>query len=259
MGQIAVNLPVPAFNGEGAAVDVSSFGPLKTIVVSGGADAIIVIQMSNDPGGTNWPPLAVFQQSGTQSTSVAARWLRAVTQQYRSGTPACDVGGTNEGSSFVQLPVPVGNGTGAPVDVSAMGVFKTPFVGGDFRGALNIEISEDGTNWATAFSFNNPGQISNSFAAQFMRVRRNGVPEINPGLPDVYLGATDQTPGDRGVAISAGTQSVGTGTVAFANSNGLSFGMSDSSQVTASMDAFRSIIGAGSTATGPTFSFLNTN
>jgi hypothetical protein len=37
-----------------------------------------------------------------------------------------------------------------------------------------------------------------------------------------------------GVGLSAGTQSVSTGTVAFANSNGISFGMSGSNQITAS-------------------------
>lgn len=40
--------------------------------------------------------------------------------------------------------------------------------------------------------------------------------------------------GGGGVALSAGTQSVSTGTVVFSNSNGISFGMSGSSRVTAS-------------------------
>jgi len=40
--------------------------------------------------------------------------------------------------------------------------------------------------------------------------------------------------GGGGAALSAGTQSVSTGTVAFANSNGISFGMSGSNQITAS-------------------------
>ncbi len=42
------------------------------------------------------------------------------------------------------------------------------------------------------------------------------------------------SPGGGGAAISAGAQSVSTGTVAFANSNGITFGMSGSSQITAS-------------------------
>ena len=40
--------------------------------------------------------------------------------------------------------------------------------------------------------------------------------------------------GGGGVALSAGTQSVSSGTVSFANSNGISFGMSGSNQITAS-------------------------
>ena len=41
--------------------------------------------------------------------------------------------------------------------------------------------------------------------------------------------------GGGGVAVSAGTQSANTGTVLFADSNGISFGMSDSSQITATL------------------------
>lgn len=47
--------------------------------------------------------------------------------------------------------------------------------------------------------------------------------------------------GGGGAAISAGTQSANTGTIAFANSNGVSFGMSGSSQITASYDGLRGI------------------
>lgn len=43
--------------------------------------------------------------------------------------------------------------------------------------------------------------------------------------------------GGGGVAISAGTQSVSTGTMVFSNSNGVTFGMSGSSQITASVAA----------------------
>lgn len=43
--------------------------------------------------------------------------------------------------------------------------------------------------------------------------------------------------GGGGVALSAGTQSVSTGTVVFSNSNGVTFGMSGSSRITASVAA----------------------
>ena len=48
------------------------------------------------------------------------------------------------------------------------------------------------------------------------------------------LSLSAAAPGGGGVGLSAGTQSVSTGTVVFANSNGVSFGMSGSNQVTAS-------------------------
>lgn len=259
MGQIAVNLPVPVGNGVGTPVDVSAMGPLKTITLGGGATCVVVVEISNDVVPQNWAPLWVFPASGVKSIDIACRWMRATVQQYLKGTPQVDVGGTDEGATFVQLIAPAGDGAGAAVDISALGLFKTVHIGDNFRGQTNIEISEDGVSWATVLSFQNPGQQSTLAAAQWMRVSRNGVPTIAPGLPVVFVGFTTPMSGDRGVAISAGTQSVGTGTVAFANSNGVSFGMSDFSQVTASMDAFRSIIGQGSTATGPTFSFANTN
>ncbi len=237
MAQVFANLPAPSANGSGAPVDVSSFGPLKTITVSGGAQAVIVVEMSNDPGGVYWTPVWVFQNGGQRSFQIACRWLRATVQQYLVGTPSVNVGGTNEGASFVQLVAPPGEGAGSSVNVSLLGLFKTVHVGGDFRGSLQVEISEDGTNWAGAFSFSNPGSQSGELAAKFMRISRNGVPLVNPGLPTIYVGFTDPVSGDRGVAVSAGTQMANTGTVIFSNSNGVSFGMSDSSVVTASVDA----------------------
>lgn len=260
MAQIEFNLPLPVGNGVGTPVDVSTMGLLKTIVCGGGATCVITVEMSNDVVAQNFAPVAVFNQSGQQVVFGAYRWMRATVREFLRGTPQVDVGGTNDGSTFVQLVAPPDDGVGAAVDVSAMGLYKTAYIGGDFRGAMNLEISEDGVSWATLFSFNNPGQQTTIVAAQWMRVRRNGVPEIVPGLPTVYIGAADPVTGPGGLgAISAGSQLASSGTLAFANSNGVSFGMSASSQITASMDAFRSIIALGSTATGPTLSFVNTN
>lgn len=65
--------------------------------------------------------------------------------------------------------------------------------------------------------------------------------------------------GSGNFAIEAGTQSVDAGTVIFADSNGLSFAMSGSSQITASMDALRSVVAGGGTVTGPGVTFSNSN
>jgi hypothetical protein len=56
----------------------------------------------------------------------------------------------------------------------------------------------------------------------------------NGGSMTVTISAAAGGPGGGGPALSAGTQSVSTGTVLFADSNGISFGMSGSSRITAS-------------------------
>jgi hypothetical protein len=69
--------------------------------------------------------------------------------------------------------------------------------------------------------------------------------------------------GPAAVGASAGTQSGGTGTIQFVNSNGISFGMSNSSQITASYTVptetpFGMSAGTQSVSTG-TVSFANSN
>lgn len=262
MAQIFVNLPAPAGNGTGAPADMSAFGPLKTIAVSGGANCTVNVEMSNDAGAVFWAPVCtVGPTGGTFQFSGVARWMRVrVSQFLGSAAPVINVGGTNEGSSFLELPVPADDGSGAAIDTSAMGPFKTIQVGDTFRGSLQIDVSEDGAmNWATIASFSGPGTQTLVFAAKYMRVTRNGIPVINPGSPVCNVGATFVTPGDLGVAISAGSQMASSGTVQFKNSNGVSFGMSDSTGITASMDAFRSIAAAGATASGPSLLLSNAN
>lgn len=67
-----------------------------------------------------------------------------------------------------------------------------------------------------------------------------------------------------GVALAAGTQTGTSGTIVFANSNGLSFGMSGSSQITGSHNALTSqsnqaVSGANGSSTFQTLSFANSN
>lgn len=259
-----VNLPVPAGNGIGASVDVSSFGAIKTIVCGGTAESTLNIEVNNDAAQAGgWQTVATFQNRGQLTIKVAARWMRVrVTNfnPYVGGTSQVDVGGTDGGATFASLAVPVGNGAGAQTDVSALGLFKSVQVAAPFRGSVIIEVSEDGlTEWGQVMAFQTPGIQSQIIAAKFMRVVRVGVPVISAGLPVVNVGATDDVSGDDGVAISAGTQSVATGTVAFANSNGVSFGMSGSSRVTASFDGIRSISGGTTNALGPGVSFADGN
>lgn len=60
-------------------------------------------------------------------------------------------------------------------------------------------------------------------------------------------------------AFAAGTQTATSGTVVFSNSNGISFGMSNSSVITASADAVRSISAGTTNATGNQIVFSNSN
>ena len=65
--------------------------------------------------------------------------------------------------------------------------------------------------------------------------------------------------GGGGVALSAGTQSVSTGTMVFANSNGVTFGMSGSSQITASHNGLTTQTNPGASASNGSFSFQTLN
>ena len=191
MGNLFVNVPVPAANGSGAAVNLSGFGFSKTINVTGSFDAAVTIEISNQLVPTRWAPIATFNRPDGLVVDFAARWVRASVAGYKTGAPACDIGGTDDGTLFASLPVPAGNGAGAAIDTSVLPLFKTVTVGGPFGGNVQLEVSEDGaTDWAQlGFGFSNPGQQSQIMAARFMRVVRTGVPVIAPGLPTVDVGA----------------------------------------------------------------------
>lgn len=197
MANVFFNLPAPSTNGSGAAVDVSTMGALKTIVVAN-VDATFNIEISNEAVATQWATIATFRGGGEQSINVAAHWMRVTVSGYRSGTPDIEIGGTDDGSLFANLAVPAGDGAAASTDVSALGVFKTITVGATFRGSVIIEISEDNVTWAQVMTFTAPGQQTQVFAASHMRVRRGGVPTSGGGTPIVNVGGTDITGGGGG-------------------------------------------------------------
>jgi len=202
-----INLPSQAGNGVGAAVDFSAMGASKTIVVSGvwpqNNQPSITIEINNDAAqlGT-WAPIAAFQGGGEVVVDVACRFVRARVANFKSGTaPQIDIGGQADAAQFATLVAPAGNGFGAAVDISALGAFKSVHIGNEFRGAVVIEMSTDGiTDWGQPFAFNKPGVSSAVFTANFARVRRAGVPQVNPGLPLVNIGATDDAGGGGGGA-----------------------------------------------------------
>jgi len=198
MAFTSVSLPTVAANGAGAAVDVSTFGGLKTVVVSGNAgvfEPAVTIEVALDAGGTEWTPLWTFLLPGEKGFEIACRWMRAVVSNYRGGgAPNVDVGGEDDGTTFANLAALATDGSAAATDVTAMGEFKTVQVGGTFRGTVNVDISTDGgATFRTAFSFiaGRRGAQTQVIACDFMRVTRAGVPLVDPGLPVVNVAAVD--------------------------------------------------------------------
>ena len=204
MANTFLQLPAPAADGAGAAVDVSGMGGPKTIVVAGSwtLPPNTTIEFNNDPlQAGSWTALDTVQAGGFIVAEVASRWLRARVSNFKGGqAPEVWVGSTDAGASFAALGAPAGNGAAAAVDVSTLPLFKTVQIGGTFRGEVIVEISEDGgVTWGQPFpGFQAPGFASEILAADFMRVRRVGVPANTPGLPIVNVGACDVGGGGGG-------------------------------------------------------------
>lgn len=180
MANLFENLALPALNGAGAATDVSSMGPAKTVVVSGDFEgAAITIEVSVD-NGTTFAPVATFQSGSTRKElQVAATHMR-VNVSGRSALvdfdANIDVGANDGGMTQADLTIPASNGAGASIDVSALGTFNTVIVGGTFpKAAVLIEASEDGTAWAPVCQFSGKGGMwSGNITGNFMRAYVKG-------------------------------------------------------------------------------------
>ena len=57
MINLYLNLPVPAGNGSGAAVNVSAMGGSKTIIIGGTFDADVIVEYSTDATGVTFAQL----------------------------------------------------------------------------------------------------------------------------------------------------------------------------------------------------------
>lgn len=203
---VYLNIPVPAANGAGAAVDVSLMGKSKTLIVGGVFKATVKFEFANDPAGTVWTPLAAsFEAPDTQNVDVAARFMRAVVSNYKSGAPNADVGSSNAGTSFAQLVPPPGNGAGAAVDISALPPFKTVVISGGFTGGLFVEISEDGVGWFPALAFYTGGDQNFTAYAQFARISRSN---SGGGVPNVWVGGAADEPGVGQPAFAVSTTTI---------------------------------------------------
>jgi hypothetical protein len=209
MANLFIDLPLPAGDGTGAAQDVSSMGRVKTITVQGDLRGNVTIEFSID--GVEYFPIKSFVNKGKETLDLAANWMRTRVSGYQGGTANADVASNDVGSSSVAVPAPPADGTGAPVDVSALGTFNTVAVSGDFRGTVTIEISVDGVDYTECMSFSKPGFYSKEFVAQFMRVKRSGSAVLGgPGTATVNVAAVNDAAGAAPPIGPAGGDLTGT-------------------------------------------------
>lgn len=199
MANTFVALPVPSSNGSGAAVDVSAMGAPKTVAVQGSIRATLNIEVSVSGAAGPWATVASISRDGSNAKGelnlvVAAEFMRITVSGYVLGSATAGVGADDRGATFANLPATAGDGSGAAVDVSALGTLNTIVVGGTWRGVVTIEISQDGANWSGIVNFSSGGNGAVAartleVVAQFMRVTRGGSPSILAGTPTVNVGA----------------------------------------------------------------------
>lgn len=199
MSTVFLSLPANAANGAGTAVDVSTLGSAKTLIYAGnnqsqaGFIPSVTIEVSMDTSGTNWTPVYTFLTPGTKTITTACHWMRAVVGNYRGGTaPATSVGAAADNMMAATLTATAGNGDGTAVDCSTLADFKSVQVAGTFTGTVNIQISDDNTNYVTAMSFTAPAVLSGVFTAKYMRASRSGV-GVTPGTPVISINSASAT------------------------------------------------------------------
>jgi hypothetical protein len=173
MANVFLNIPVPASTGSGAPVNVSALGFPKLFSLAGAFDATINIEASND--GVAWVAMASLTAPNDAKRGFASVFVRASVVGTAPGV-ILSVGSDNPGTDEVALPVPAGNGTGAPVVVSAFGIQKTLIYNGGMEASVTVEISEDGVTFSQAVSFSGrtPAAINICGAVQAMRVSVGG-------------------------------------------------------------------------------------
>lgn len=201
MPNIYVNLPMPALNGAGAAVDVSAMGKVKTIAVTGDmAKASVTIEASAD-GGVSWGPVISFTEPEVVNEQlVAANRLRVFVRGRIVGDgfgAVSNVGGDPGGVQVIALALPAtpsGNGTGAATSAAAIGTFRTFICAGTFPGArVLIEGTNDGgVTWAPILMFSSQGKlVSKVDVSQQYRVSVLGRKAINPFTAVVSIAAAE--------------------------------------------------------------------
>lgn len=179
-----IAIPVVAGTGAGAGVDISCLSPEQTVIVAGAFTGALHIEVSDD--NINWGPLVDFTGPDYENFKTAVQFMRTRSSTL-VGSPVVFVAGTELCTIAVSLPVPVGNGVGAAVDVSGLGLLKTIIVAGTFNASVGIEISENGTDFVDLTRFSQPDRENLDGVARFVRVSVSGY--VN-GVPIVFVGGS---------------------------------------------------------------------
>jgi hypothetical protein len=219
MANLFADLPMPALNGPGAAVAVSTMGAPKTIVCSGTfPEATVTVEASVD-GGTVYAPVLILQGTAEKTLQLAATHMRVNVSGRKTSLPfACnvDVAANDNGAVFATLLLPAGDGPGTAVDVSALPDGYTIIAGGTFQGAtVAVEASEDGVGYAPVAQFAGQGGITLKIMTvrwlrTVVRGRKGSVPftctvGVGAAVPTTPASASDIDVQNGGVALGTFT------------------------------------------------------
>jgi hypothetical protein len=171
---MSTNINLPVIVGDiGVAQPTAGLVAFKTIVVSG-LTGTIVVEASGD--GVTFATAVTFT-SGTakqQSILVAAAAMRV--NATAGAASSVEVIAEESLARSGVIPSPPPDGPGAALDITDFGPISTVFStnhsasGLQNDGSVNIEISADGTSWATAFkSFTGNSLLTQTISARFIR------------------------------------------------------------------------------------------
>ena len=152
MANLFINLPIPVVDGAGTAVSTAAMGKDKTITVAGSLGTSVINVEASCDGGVTFVTVATFTGvGGKRVIELNADTMRLNAKDILTASGMnCDIGASDEGASFVTLPIAVTDGFGAAVDISALGGDVSILVSGVFPGAsLSVEVSEDGVDFVT--------------------------------------------------------------------------------------------------------------
>lgn len=211
--QLAIPEPV-TLNGAGAAFDVSSI-QITGIMASGAFPAGTVASVEISQDGTYWTPLvAQMTRPRIQATLATAKWARYVVSGRTSAAalPTVWVCGPTADLAIANLTPPVGNGSGAAVDTSQLGAYKT-FVFASSTGDLPCRVAVEGTNdggtsWCDVLMVNAPGLrfVTGIFQKMRMTVRgltTSGV-TLAAGMAAIACLCPEPAEGDSNTSVATG-------------------------------------------------------